>query len=90
MFLNAKDLIPRTEKSGICCLNYGECNSVYIGESSRKMKDRIEKHLTSIVNLTNQSTTFALLHVELAKRVDQHKNDEQNYNNSTTGDDAKY
>ena len=45
LFVRLKDPIPRRERSGLYRLTCGDCNSVYIGETSRQLKIRVEEHL---------------------------------------------
>ena len=45
LFVRLKDPIPRRERSGVYSLTCGDCNSDYIGETSRQLKIRVEEHL---------------------------------------------
>ena len=50
--------IPATEKSGVHELSCGECQSIYIGQTGRKLKTRIAEHRTKInINSTNDNDT---------------------------------
>ena len=44
---NAKDKIQKVDKNGVYQLNCGTCNAVYIGETGRRVKERISEHITN-------------------------------------------
>ena len=40
--------IPLTEKSGVYKLKCGECNKIYLGETGRKFKIRMNEHAKAV------------------------------------------
>ena len=56
--ISLKDSIPVTEKSGVYEISCGECPSIYVGQTGRKLKTRIAEHRVKInINLTNDNNT---------------------------------
>lgn len=59
IFGNNKDKIPREEKSGVYRLKCGECDSIYIGETSRKVRMRLHEHITAYLDHKPEKSAYA-------------------------------
>ena len=57
MFFKSKDAIPTLERSGVYQLKC-ECSAVYIGQTGRKLRDRLKEHIACYKN-QNLNSNFA-------------------------------
>jgi hypothetical protein len=59
IFPTAKDPTPLTDKSGVYKLQCSSCPTVYIGQTGRKLKDRVAEHEKAFLNKTPERSNFA-------------------------------
>lgn len=64
MFINTKDLVPPLHKSGIYQINCLSCNSIYLGQSGRRLDTRFREHCHHInkykgTDICNTQSSFA-------------------------------
>jgi hypothetical protein len=58
MLINGKDKIPTLEKSGVYQINCKDCQAIYVGQSGRNIKTRLNEHKRAILqNLPNTGFT---------------------------------
>ena len=50
ILFNAKDKIDKLENSGVYKLSCNTCDATYIGETGRRLKDRITEHVSTRIN----------------------------------------
>ena len=59
LFPSSKDPIPTTKKSGVYRLACDDCNTVYIGQTGRRLGDRTAEHEKAVRNHTPERSNFA-------------------------------
>lgn len=50
MLINNKDKTEKLDKTGVYQLNCDDCDAIYIGQTGRNLKKRLEEHKKSILN----------------------------------------
>ena len=59
LFVKLKDRIPREERSGVYSVRCANCDGVYIGETGRQLKIRIDEHKKAWSNNKVGESAFA-------------------------------
>ena len=59
LFPSSKDPIPLMEKSGVYKLECSDCPAIYIGQTGRKLQDRVTEHEKAFLKRTPERSNFA-------------------------------
>ena len=59
LFPSSKDPVPLSERSGVYRLACSDCPTVYIGQTGRKLKERVLEHQKAIENHAPERSNFA-------------------------------
>ena len=65
IFPTAKDPIPLLDKSGVYKLECSDCPTVYIGQTGRKLRERVAEHEKAVQHHTPERSNFAAHLIDL-------------------------